>query len=186
LNEDEDVSRDLKMGGLFMAVLLISFVCGWLIILLMNYHNTYDLTGGTMAWWGRYQFRAGEDLMLSTLRGSSPNLLADRLPGLLGGATLALACYTLCQFFPLWPLHPIGLLGMGTWCVNVVWPSIFMGWLLKTLIIRYGGARLYSRAKNMFMGLVVGEVMAVLFWSAIAAILALSGRDYVPINILPS
>ena len=36
--------------------------------------------------------------------------------------------------------------------------SIFIGWLLKILILRYGGARLFRQVTPFFLGLIVGDV----------------------------
>lgn len=45
-----------------------------------------------------------------------------------------------------------------------LWFSIFVGWLLKRSIHKYGGFKLYYRLRTLFVGLVVGEVVAGGFW----------------------
>lgn len=47
-----------------------------------------------------------------------------------------------------WPLHPIGFLMVGTFPGNVLWFSVFVGWICKVLIVRFGGASMYARAKH--------------------------------------
>lgn len=62
------------------------------------------------------------------------------------------------------PIHPLGYALCGTWTMMVFWFSCFVAWLLKVLILRYGGMRLYARARPFFLGMVLGEfTMAVLF-----------------------
>jgi hypothetical protein len=62
------------------------------------------------------------------------------------------------------PFHPLGYALCGTWTMMVFWFPCFVAWLLKVLILRYGGMRLYARARPFFLGMVLGEfTMAVLF-----------------------
>lgn len=79
--------------------------------------------------------------------------------------TLALA-FARSHF--LWfPLHPIGLLMCLTYPMNQMWFSIFLGWLAKTLISRFGGNDAYRKLIPLFLGLVLGDVAMMLFWLAI-------------------
>ena len=185
LAKDIGVRRQVRLGVLFLIVLLLSVVGGWLFILKAGYSHTQAIDGVGLAWWGSGQFRPAEDALLETIRGTSPIDVMERIPHLLTGGALALVLYVLCQCFSWWPLHPIGLLGAGSWCVGVIWPNIFLGWLLKNLVIRYGGATAYRKARALFIGVIMGEVFAVLFWSALAVFLALTGHEYHSVNILP-
>ena len=84
-----------------------------------------------------------------------------------------------------WPFLPIGYLVSMTWYIQLGWLSIFLGWLSKLLIIKYGGARAYQAAKPFFFGLVVGEAMAVGLWAMINLGLAMSGESYKVVQLLP-
>lgn len=185
MDKHDDVPRHLKLGGLFVAVLAVALVCGWLLILLMGYHTSQTPTGSPIAWWGRQQFRHGENLLMSTIDGVAAASPAEHLPPLLFGAALVGVLFVLCQRHPAWPLHPIGWLGAGTWCVSQIWPSIFLGWLIRNLLIQVGGVRLYNAAKPFFIGALMGELLALLVWSALAGVLALMDMEYVSVNILP-
>ncbi len=44
-----------------------------------------------------------------------------------------------------WPLHPVGYLAANVWGSQWWCMPLFIGWLLKSLTIRYGGLRLYQR-----------------------------------------
>lgn len=68
----------------------------------------------------------------------------------------------------LWfPLHPIGLLMCLTYPMYSMWFSIFLGWLAKTMISRFGGNEAYQKLIPFFLGLVLGDVAMMLFWLAI-------------------
>ena len=55
-----------------------------------------------------------------------------------------------------WPLHPLGLTIATVWMVRRIVFSIFIAWLAKTLILRFGGIQLYRQLRPFFIGLPVG------------------------------
>jgi hypothetical protein len=59
-----------------------------------------------------------------------------------------------------WPIHPIGLAIAGTWVMNKLWFSVFLAWLIKSLVLKYGGPRLYMRTIAFFLGMVIGQCVA--------------------------
>ena len=59
-----------------------------------------------------------------------------------------------------WPFHPAGYLVSGSFGLFRLWLPIFVSWLIKSLLLRYGGLRAYRRALPFFMGLVLGEFTA--------------------------
>jgi hypothetical protein len=63
---------------------------------------------------------------------------------------------------PWWPLHPIGMAvgDVGGVVRNAVLP-IFLAWLIQTLLLRFGGPRLYRRAQPFFIGMLVGFTLGV-------------------------
>jgi len=71
------------------------------------------------------------------------------------------------NYFLWFPLHPIGLLMCLTYPMNQMWLSIFLGWLAKTLITRFGGNEGYQKIIPFFLGLVLGDVAMMLIWLAI-------------------
>ena len=60
------------------------------------------------------------------------------------------------QHFLWWPLHPIGFLIGPVWLMDNLWFSIFIIWLIKKLILKYGGANVYEKLKYFFLGLPLG------------------------------
>jgi len=101
-----------------------------------------------------------------------------------GAAIMGVLSY-LRVTFVWWPLHPIGYLMLGTFPGNMLWFSVFLGWLAKRLVIWLGGSSLFSAAKPFFLGLVVGESLAAGLWMAIGMLLSSMGVHYTPINIMP-
>ena len=97
----------------------------------------------------------------------------------LGAAGSALLLFLRARL-PWWPLHPYGWVICTTYATWMIWFSVFLGWLAKSLVMSLGGPSLYRRLVPGFMGLVLGEAVI----GGLLAILALlSGRP--GINILP-
>lgn len=84
-----------------------------------------------------------------------------------------------------WPFLPVGYLLCSTWYVQLAWFSLFLGWLAKVLILRYGGARMYQQARPVFVGLIFGEGLAAGFWLLVGLVLSQMGLDYIPLSLLP-
>ena len=70
-----------------------------------------------------------------------------------------------------WNLHPVGYAISGSWAINPMIGSIFIGWLLKWIVLKYGGIRLHRKAVPFFLGLVLGEFVIGAFWSLLAVAL---------------
>ncbi len=80
------------------------------------------------------------------------------------GALVVLAVAGGRLLFAWWPFSPVGLLLMHTWPLHTFWFSIFLGWLFKQLLLRYGGAGAFRRARPFFIGLIVGETLSAGLW----------------------
>ncbi len=66
-----------------------------------------------------------------------------------------------------WPFHPIGLAVMGIWLMRMLWFAIFIAWLIKTLVLRFGGPRTYAKTVPFFLGLILGQAVAAAGWCLI-------------------
>lgn len=64
-----------------------------------------------------------------------------------------------------WNLHPVGYAISGSWAINPMIGSIFIGWLIKWAILKYGGIRWHRKAIPFFLGILLGEFLIGAFWS---------------------
>lgn len=87
------------------------------------------------------------------------------------GAGLTVALTILRMRFFGFPLHPVGLAVGTTFMMQFMWLSVFAGWLLKSLVLRFGGRRLYERWIPFFVGLVVGDFVAGTGWVVVGILL---------------
>lgn len=75
-----------------------------------------------------------------------------------------------------WPLHPLGFVAGNTLEISQVWFSIFLAWLTKTILLRYGGAKVYTKTKHFFLGLVLGQFLIAGVWLIIDAVTGMQGN----------
>jgi len=73
-----------------------------------------------------------------------------------------------------WPFHPIGYIAANCWGMHWNYMPFFLGWLFKSLVIRYGGLRLYRTTVPLAIGLIVGDLVNQGIWSIVA--IATQGR----------
>ena len=71
------------------------------------------------------------------------------------------------RFFLWWPIHPIGYTMLSSWASFKLWFSIFLGWMVKYSLVKYGGLRAYRQARPIFLGLVLGEMICAGIWAII-------------------
>jgi hypothetical protein len=118
-----------------------------------------------------------QNLLLAWTRGSWGNPSYRQGAHVAAGFGIAAALQWACLATPRWPLHPIGLLIVGTVYGNVGWACILIGWVAKWLLVRYGGSGLYRRARPFFFGVILGEVFSAIVWTLVPVILILLGND---------
>ena len=54
-----------------------------------------------------------------------------------------------------WPLHPIGypISSVFSWMAF----NAFLAWLVKSIVLKYGGPRLFRKVRPFFLGLIIGQ-----------------------------
>jgi hypothetical protein len=64
-----------------------------------------------------------------------------------------------------WPgfyLHPVLFVVWDTYSTHRIWLSFLLGWIIKELVVRFGGGRVYQQLRPLFIGLIMGELLAVM------------------------
>lgn len=89
------------------------------------------------------------------------------IPTLVLGAGGTLLVSFLRANYVWWPIHPVAY-ALST--ANFLWILAFpmlIAWCCKTAILRWGGPVWYKKLIPLFMGLIVGQVMAQSLWAAV-------------------
>jgi hypothetical protein len=79
--------------------------------------------------------------------------------------------------FPWWPLHPVGFGVVITHSANMGIFSIFLVWLFKALLVRFGGVQLYKKAQPFFIGMLCAYAIGV-FLSFIVDVIWFPGQGH--------
>ena len=163
--------------GLIGAVILVGMVVGFAMNVQMGYRGGGGLglqnwlkTAGPSAA-GRNSY----NIVNSTLNG-------DPIAWIFTGVGVGVIAVTMLlrARFTWWPFHPLGYLMATSYPAHAFWFSIFLGWLAKTLITRYGGTDTGRRALPFFLGLALGDVMMMLFWICVDGYFGRTGHQLMP------
>ena len=80
------------------------------------------------------------------------------------GAVLAGAMQYLRHHYLWWPFSVVGYAGAFIPTTRKFWFDIFLVWLFKGSLIRYGGLRAYQRFRPFFLGLLMGHALSCGVW----------------------
>ncbi|MCE2448074.1 MAG: hypothetical protein J4F35_06720 [Candidatus Latescibacteria bacterium] len=81
----------------------------------------------------------------------------------IGAAIMGLLMYARHHFM-WWPVHYLGFPIGATLTIIWTWFSIFIGWVLKALVLKYGGVTLYRQLRPLFLGFILGHIFVSGFW----------------------
>ena len=154
--------RHLLMG--MGAAMVIGLLVSYYSVLRVSYHHRAPYTGGAgdMRW------------LTSVLVGHETGTDWTNVGFMIFGSVFMLALMWLRGIFVWWPIHPIGYTMFSAWGTFKLWFSIFLGWLMKYGLVKYGGLRAYRSARPVFLGLVLGEMTCAGIWAIIGMITGVS------------
>jgi hypothetical protein len=87
------------------------------------------------------------------------------MKAVLVGAATAFFLQAMRVRFPWWPFHPLGYAVTSSWEINLVWMPLFIAWVLKLVILRYGGLQGFRRSLPFFFGLMLGQFVVGSLWN---------------------
>jgi hypothetical protein len=81
----------------------------------------------------------------------------------LGASTVWALTFARIRF--LWfPLHPLAFLVAGSYPIGRLWASFFIGWAIKSLVLRFGGQDTAHKLRPFMLGLILGNAVAMTLW----------------------
>jgi hypothetical protein len=93
------------------------------------------------------------------------------------GAAIMGGLIFLRHHFLWWPFHPLGFaICTVSFIVGRLWFTVFLAWLFKITILKYGGPQLHRIMRPFFMGLILGQFCNAGFWNIIDAFTGTTGN----------
>ena len=93
----------------------------------------------------------------------------------IGGGFMAFLMFMRYRFL-WWPIHPVAYPISAVCWMEQLWFSIFIAWIIKSVLTRYGGNKVYKASKPFFLGLILGQLVAAGLWFVIDLITGHTGN----------
>ncbi len=150
-----------SLTPLLLALLPVGLGLAFTFLLAFSYSQ-----GNPSGWWAR----TGRTYMYNYFDAWAESRHGPDIVGtaFIGGSLVITLLLALARTrFVWWPLHPAGYaLGMANG-TDYVWMPVLIAWLVKVVLLRYGGLRMFRRGAPFFVGLVIGEYTVGSIWQLI-------------------
>lgn len=164
-----DAFRIAERGGISRRLLFTVLVAGSLLSVAasmwvaLDVYYRYGAATALTDQWRTYQGRVAFDNLRAMLDGTMPRPGISELTAATFGGIVVIVLAAAGRRMVWWPLHPAGFVMAQTGSLEWFWLPMAIALVLKTLILRAGGLRLYEQARPFFLGLILGDyIMCVL------------------------
>lgn len=96
---------------------------------------------------------------------------STRIGYMVGGFLIVVLLRLMRNLFLWWPLHPAGYALAVSYAMDYFWFNFFIAWVIKGLLVRYGGMRAHNIAVPFFLGLILGDYTMGSLWSILGAVM---------------
>lgn len=158
-------ARDIAKG--ILAAVGLAIIVSYLVVLAICYR--YGAESGKIEQY-RINWASMPLNLLTTWAESGRGVGWDEIGGGLVGVAVVGLLSAAHSRFVWWPFHPVGYALSCTFTPQWLWCPLFVVWLSKVLILRYGGVRLYRRGIPFAVGLILGDYVVAMLWAAIGLI----------------
>ncbi len=128
---------------------------------------TFSYTKGHLALYGYPNWNAANmyNLTKGHITGATPPPDSTAYGGLaVGIAVTSFLVYMRSNF--LWfPLSPLAYAIAPNWAMLVFWFPFFVAWIIKSMVMRFGGIETFRRVAPFMLGMILGEFMMAVFWA---------------------
>ncbi|MFB3881923.1 MAG: DUF6785 family protein [Armatimonadota bacterium] len=158
-----------RLTPALVAGFLVSLAVGVYVVLTGMYRYGFlGMAVGSVQWVGPQTLLDGSRIYTFL---ADPQLSRPDVNGtiaILAGGAVAILLGIMRLRFWWWPLHPVGYVAANTWSIHWYYLPFLIGWLAKSLVVRYGGLKPYRSTIPLAIGLIVGDLLNSGAWSAVA------------------
>ena len=141
---------------LFWAMMLAIIVCAVSSIwMLLRVSYLYGGINGNSWFYGGGAKAPYNYIITQIMNPAEANITGWYIKGI--GAGIMTLLMFLRQRFLWWPFHPIGFAIGPIWMMDQMWFTVFLAWIIKSAILKYGGLKLYRTLLPLFLGLILGQ-----------------------------
>lgn len=159
-----------SMRGVLMACLFAAMV-GIVSVFWVTLHVSYQLgAAGRIYGWSSLGFGGEAYNRLSSWFTSPTKPNADATWGMGIGFAIASALMLIRTNFQSWPFHALGFSISGGWSMMWAWLSLFVAWVLKTCVLRYGGLKGFRDSLPLCFGIILGDFVIGGIWTLLGLI----------------
>jgi len=149
----------------FVAAILVAMVVGGIFQIWLPYKeggiNLYSYPYAANNKWGFMDYEPAMRGPVSSVGWQAPTFFV------IGVVVTAFLAYMRYAFF-WWPMHPLGYALCASWTMIVFWFPCLVAWIVKANVMKYGGMRVYVRARPFFLGMIMGEFSMAVIWTLIS------------------
>jgi len=163
-------SGRINIGRLIVLTLVISFVsilAAYWANLTVTYHEGASAKClGYKSWVGAESFNRLE----TWLNVGQPRDMA-RIAYMAVGSGIVLLLSGMRGAFLWWPFHPAGYALAVSFAMDYFWFCMLIAWLVKLLLIRYGGMRTHNLFIPFFLGMILGDYTIGSIWAIVGPLM---------------
>ncbi len=169
------MGQELRANLRQLTVAMITAVAlGFVVSFVMALMIWYQFGAGAKAepWrtsMGRMPFDALADALKTPVKADVNGTIAVVF-GLLFTIVLSFLRMQLTWF----PFHPVGYAIAHTFTMQWTWLPFFIAWVIKWVVLHFGGMRLYRQSLPFFFGLILGDFLNGGFWTLIGCLTDIS------------
>ncbi len=143
---------------------LVGTISSWLSVLSVYYQ--YGAATGNVNPWRTNVGNTPFNLLADWIKNPTP-FDFNRVYGVLAGMGITGFLMAMRTRFLWWPFHPVGYVIAETNTMYWLWCPTFVGWLIKALVLRYGGISAFRKGIPFFIGLLLGDYVIASLWALI-------------------
>jgi hypothetical protein len=161
----------LNLKKLYMGIIIAAFFT--VILSFWEYLHLYYDSGAASGYFGPWTLGLGNETY-SRLQNwiyypTETDIIGVTFVGV--GFFIASVLSFLRTRFLWFPFHPLGYAMAGDWGMYNLWSCFFVSFILKWMVLKFGGLRMYRRSVPLFLGLALGDLFLGSIWSIIGVAL---------------
>ena len=170
------VTESITRKGVVLWAMILAVVIGVVVSVWTTLYYAYEGGANNANTWffingPRYTFDFAAKYLSDP---AGPDVSGLGLMGL--GGAMMLGLYWIRAHMLSFPVHPMGLAVSQMMLTRHMWFSVFLVWLIKSVLTRYGGPRLLGLVRPFFLGLILGQFAVIALWLTIDVITGARGH----------